>query len=133
MNTRTLFRGNSQRENVHAYADDARRIAGKLKCTQPISREAMCALFRELHNAYDDADPLRSVLAKMQSRYNVAQGGYICPDTRINVTALLALTWEHVKALEAQSDFAEILLEIGNTCVQGDSFRLLFYFDAIQD
>ena len=98
----------------------------------------MHALFRELRDAYGASAPpsgelVRHVLEKMQSRYNVAQGGYICPDTHVNVTALLALVWDRVKTLEVQLDFAEILLEIGNTCVQGDSFRLLFYFDAIRD
>lgn len=70
-------------------------------------------------------------IAKMRQRFQEKDGGYRCPDLKVNIAAVLQETWNLVKKVNDPSIFAgfgEILRDVGTTCVQGDSHRLISYY-----
>jgi hypothetical protein len=125
--------------DVHSYTNliNTPEIKEMLKrvnyhLTQPRAYE----LFQEIRDHYTD-EKINQVLMKMLSRcYLMGNNafGYIDPDIQINVISLLHCTWQNVKIQNEQSLFKlmkETLLDIGQTCIQGDSHRLIMLLIAL--
>lgn len=73
-----------------------------------------------------------AALQKMQQRYQLILGGYLDPDLQnSNVVAILKYVWIQLKLLKSTELLVETLQDMGQTCVQGDSHRLLFLFSML--
>lgn len=74
-----------------------------------------------------------SALQKMNGRYQSELGGYLDPDLQnANVASIVRHVWNHLKNIGSPELIIETLQDIGATCIQGDSHRLLFLFRMLQ-
>lgn len=125
--------------NVHAYSKTYNTFLGKQKnlldsLKSPIDPNIFNKTLFEITERYKD-QKIKNVLNKFKSRYNIAIKGYRDPDLHnLNVAFLLYVTWNKVKELNDNSIwelFHECLLDIGMTCLQGDSHRLLNIYSSL--
>lgn len=124
--------------DVHAYSREYRQIAHKVSQHIPrfIDTDTHTQLIQALKGRYGNNSLALQAIDKMAKRYHPQNRGYFDPDLgNLNVTSLLYATWMSV--LEANhpstyKGFGEILSDIGGTCVQGDSHRLLAYYAALE-
>ena len=116
--------------DCHAHTSDCAQYWAALRVRQPVlaslmSTAEVAPLFQELHTKFPTA---RVALVKMQQRS--AASGYHDPHLPgLNVTRLLQ--WVYARADSAV--LLETLIEIGATCVQGDSHRLLMLCAALEE
>jgi hypothetical protein len=101
--------------------------------------QAVCSEISQLLDTTTEPPPddaqlsaARLALAKMRNR--AAAGNYVDPDLGgAQVGAILVETWRKVQqADDVKAVFIETLADIGDTCVQGDSHRLLLLWLALQ-
>jgi len=117
--------------DCHAYTPDCRAYAQDLvsrepQLAQPMTPAEITALFASLQ-------PLargQARVAVQKMRQRSGSQGYHDPQVpSLNVTRLLE--WVH-RQCEDKTILTETLGEIGGTCVQGDSHRLLMLCAALE-
>ena len=122
--------------DVHAYTPQMKEVVKEIQLVDKLSPIVHEQMIQEIKGKYTSKPQALIAISKMNSRYSAEIQGYIDPDIGINVSALLHLTWRRVKEINDDSlynAFAETCAEIGNTCIQGDSHRLLFFCMALMD
>lgn len=122
--------------DVHAYTPPVQqwfqqRLRPRLPSEGPLLTEWMAAL-NEMRHVYGKWPAAMGALIKMNSRYRAQQKGYMDRDLGPggNVASILLYSWALVKRKKEPSLtrlFGETLSDIGNTCVQGDSHRLIMF------
>lgn len=122
--------------DVHAYTPEIRQwfqqyLLPRLHDNGVFLTEWM-QLMKELRAVYQNVPAVHMALNKMQKRYSVQVRGYFDGDLGPggNVASILKYTWQKVKSMKEPSIvrlFGEILIDIGSTCVQGDSHRLVWF------
>ena len=122
--------------DVHSYTSDFRQVIQSLEIPAKVDPAANATLIGELKAKYAGKSKALEAIAKMNLRYNADRQGYVDPAlSGVNVSGILQKTWETVKGEEDESVFAGfggILADIGGTCIQGDSHRLLSYWIALR-
>ena len=117
--------------DTHAYTTLWTAEAERLGFKTPVPVLEWKQLLRDLDAAYPGAVALR----KFAVNFSAATGGYMDAQLGgLNVARLLLEVWALVRRAQDGSvtaGFGEILADIGNTCVQGDSHRLLAYYVAL--
>jgi hypothetical protein len=120
--------------NVHnystAWSDEAKQHLTVLQASVP--PDEWNELLRELQ---ESAPKSIDVIQSFGARYVAQDGGYFDNDlANVNVSRLLLETWSLIKDLKDHSiyhGFEEILDDIRDTCLQGQSHRLFAYWIAL--
>lgn len=121
--------------DVHAYTQDFNETLTeeqKQLFSQPVDSLEVNAMMLEMIDRFPGGN---KALNKMWKRYQPSKGGYHDPDLdNLNVIKICEVVWFKVKSLNDNSIykiFEEILKDIGGTCIQGDSHRLLMLYYAL--
>jgi hypothetical protein len=115
--------------NVHSWS----------KQMSAVLFEEMPQLVQEAAEAVSRADPgamkrvlppnVWHVIDKITSR----RGQVDCDLCQINPLGLLQIAWEETcKDPDSYRSLADVLTDIGDTCLQGDTHRLFFYVRAVR-
>ena len=126
--------------DVHAYTDLINlQIDRYLKYNRVIKHAEVRDLLHEIDAYYKDA-MVTNVIHKFKSRchhiHDTDNYGYNDPDIHINVMLILDITWKMVKSKNDTSMydlFKEIMIDIANHCIQGDSHRLIMLLTAMEN
>lgn len=120
--------------DVHSWTSDLRDLLDQqpeFECRFRVSMHLFDQCLQEIFEMYGEG--VKPVLEKMRGRYKPIEGGYYDMDLvgkRVNVAHLLVRVWTLVKRINDESIykwFKETLDDIGLTCLQGDSHRLMFF------
>lgn len=124
--------------DVHSYTLQYRSFMETtgMQFTRPVEPNVWLKLIQELQSKYSHMSGAAVAITKMNARYNADLKGYFDADLQTsvgpcNVARLLLETWRVANTkndVSVFSGFGEILDDIGNHCVQGDSHRLLNYY-----
>ena len=122
--------------DVHFHTGDLREALKDRTFATFIAKECHERMMAELLERYETVPQAAVAILKMKGRYREEVGGYLDPDLGLNVTAILDETWATVKQFAEDESvlrgFGEILADVGTTCIQGDSHRLLFYLLGLE-
>lgn len=117
--------------NVHAYTPDMRLAAEPWlkQLRAPLSAAEHAALAQELRQHYAASRAVK----RMLRAYRPEHGGFVDAQlSSVNVSRLLAEVWRLVRQeASLRQGFGELLADIGGTCLQGQSHRLLAYYVAL--
>jgi len=114
------------------------------RLSSKVSEEERNALFESLEkyfvgrfpNGFQEVQAWGAV-EKMKSRYRPDRGGYEDGDLHnLNITSLLKVVWQEINRIDDRATyelFLETLTDIGQTCTQGDSHRLLIVLSSLLD
>ena len=123
--------------NVHAYTREWKALADDPALREPVSGEDWRRLLWDIECSLPAAPHQIPCLGKFGQLYREANGGYTDAQFgNVNVSRLLLLLWRLVVRIDDPSTyraFRQTLVEVGMTCVQGDSHRLFadwFAFSA---
>ena len=129
--------------DTHAYSQDFRAILAHrgLHFALDPTAEAFDAAIAEIKALLSSkwpeeqdrtAQPSWVAVLKMEARQ--AAGNYIDQDLGgEHVGAILVATWQLVREADVDELFIETLADIGDTCIQGDSHRLLALYLALTE
>jgi len=124
--------------NVHAHSEEYAALlarSGLLESLRGrIERDEFEAVLGEMQGHYG-GDP-GGALAKMSRRWTEVEGGYVDADLGkgMNVAILVVDTWRLVKSSgEVWEFFRECLEDVGGTCIQGDSHRVLNFWVFLRE
>ena len=128
--------------NVHSYGPAWTKTIQEIRASpsppdmwSPVDNDVATHLFEVIAEHYRADQKVFGVLTKMSMRYREDIGGYFDPELAgVNAIRLLMLAWKAVTESDDQSvydGFREMLHDIGDTCVQGDTFRLFVYWWAL--
>ena len=120
--------------DVHAYTSILLEIIQnnpEYMFIETISQELFDQTLNDI-TQYVRSNKAQSTLNSMKQLYDPILKGYFDPELQnLNIPLLLYHTWNLVKHFNDNSiynGFDELLTDIGNTCIQGHSHRLLFYY-----
>ena len=128
--------------DCHAYTVYFREAIVRmgLDFHQPVEPATFSTAVEEMRDLMRSHFPQQPALAEQQPSWAALQkmvareaaGSYVDPDLDgQSVARILVDTWRLVRSAEVDELFVETLTDIGQTCMQGDSHRLLALFIAL--
>lgn len=126
--------------DTHAYSAQFKKSMEErnLDFMAPVESKEWDTMVAELNNCYShDNCALRAIRTQNDRIKSSEKGVMIDSDLyRCDLARIMLETWKTVKNLNDNSlfkGFGEILCDIGSTCLQGATHRLLTYYVALTD
>jgi hypothetical protein len=119
--------------NVHAWSPLMKKLVLEQYTSLPAETNSARSKFKAVAGDIIAKLPqLASIVTKIESRFDIADsdiGG-------LYEAGLLVIVWNQVRAFneaETYKHFSDTMLDIGNTCVQGDTHRLFETYIALNE